>query len=118
MSTQSGSAWRPEGRFGGVAVAVTSRYARHERPSRVATRARERGSSVMIVETHELQAVTRPSRRSPWSMAAVASVGALTLAIGGVVGASLVSGRAAGFGTLAAWAPADAAMYAEVDLSL
>ena len=72
----------------------------------------------MIVETHELQPAHEPMRRSPWSTAAVASVVALTLAIGGVVGAYLVNGRAAGFGTLASWAPADAAMYAEVDLSL
>jgi hypothetical protein len=72
----------------------------------------------MIVETHELQPARGRARHSAWSTAAMATVVALTLAIGGVVGAYLVNGRGAGFGTLAAWAPADAAMYAEVDLSL
>lgn len=72
----------------------------------------------MIVETHELQAASSPRGRSPLTMAALAAVVVLTLAIGGVVGAHLLTGRAAGFGALAGWAGADAAMYAEVDLSL
>lgn len=71
----------------------------------------------MIVETHELQAAP-PRARSPWTTSALAAVAVLTLAIGGVVGAYLVTGRSAGFGALATWAPQDAAMYAEVDLSL
>lgn len=72
----------------------------------------------MIVETHELHRAPEARHRSPWSTVALASVVVLTLAIGGVVGAYLVNGRAAGAGTLASWAPADAAVYAEVDLSL
>lgn len=71
----------------------------------------------MTVQTHELRPVaSRP--RSRWALAATAAVVALTLGIGGVVGAFLVNGRGAGPGSLAAFAPADAAMYAELDLSL
>lgn len=71
----------------------------------------------MTVQTHELHAVS-PRPRSGWATAAMAAVVALTLGIGGVVGAFLVNGRGAGMGTLAAFAPADAAMYSEVDLTL
>jgi hypothetical protein len=71
----------------------------------------------MIVETHELRPMARPPRRA-WAAPAIASVVALTIAIGGVVGAYLVNGRGAGAGVLATWAPTDAAIYAEVDLRL
>ena len=72
----------------------------------------------MIVETGDL----RPSARTPrrgWMRPLAVAVAALTIAMGGVVGAYLLGGRAgAGAGRLAGWAPADAAMYAELDVSL
>ena len=71
----------------------------------------------MIVETKELRPTARAPRRR-WAVPVVATVVALTVAIGGVVGAYLVNGRGAGAGELASWAPADAAMYAELDLTL
>ncbi len=72
----------------------------------------------MIVETGDLRPIARTPRRG-WMRPLMAAVAALTIAMGGVVGAYLLGGRAGvGAGRLAAWAPADAAMYAEVDVSL
>jgi hypothetical protein len=71
----------------------------------------------MIVETQELRPMARDQRRR-WALPVVAAVVALTVAIGGVMGAYLVSGRGAGAGDLATWAPPGAAIYAELDLSL
>ncbi len=71
----------------------------------------------MTVETQELRPVARhPIRR--WAVPVIAIVVALTVAIGGVVGAYLVNGRGAGADALASWAPADSAVYAEFDLTL
>lgn len=72
----------------------------------------------MIVETGDLRPIARTPRRG-WMRPLMAAVAALTIAMGGAVGAYLLGGRAGvGAGRLAAWAPADAAMYAEVDVSL
>ncbi|MEO8245749.1 MAG: DUF3352 domain-containing protein [Chloroflexota bacterium] len=71
----------------------------------------------MIIETQELRPMAHPPRRR-WGLPVIATVVALTVAIGGVVGAYLVNGRGAGAGTLTSWAPADAAIYAELDLTL
>ena len=71
----------------------------------------------MIVETQELRQMARAPRRR-WAVPVIATVVALTVAIGGVVGAYLVNGRGVGAGELASWAPADPAIYAEVDLAL
>lgn len=71
----------------------------------------------MTVQTHELRPAA-PRPRSRLALAATAAVVALTLGIGGVLGAFLINGRGAGLGSLASFAPADAAMYAEVDLAL
>ena len=71
----------------------------------------------MIVETQELRPMARPPRRR-WAVPVIASVMALTVAIGGVVGAYLVNGRGTGAGELASWAPTNPAMYAELDLTL
>ena len=71
----------------------------------------------MTVQTHELRPAA-PRPRSRLALAATAAVVALTLGIGGVLGAFLINGRGAGLGSLASFAPADVAMYAEVDLAL
>jgi hypothetical protein len=72
----------------------------------------------MIVETGELRPVARVPHRG-WMRPLMAAVAALTIAMGGVVGAYLLTGRTgAGAGRLAGWAPAKAAIYAEVDASL
>ncbi len=72
----------------------------------------------MIIETGELRPVARVSRPG-WTRPLVAAVAALTVAMGSVVGVYVVGGRAgSGPGQLATWAPADAAMYMEADLSL
>lgn len=72
----------------------------------------------MIVETGDLRPIARMPRRG-WMRPLMAAVAALTIAMGGVVGAYLLTGRAgAGAGRLAGWAPASAALYAEVDTSL
>lgn len=58
--------------------------------------------------------------RPRWTVAVVAVVAALAVAIGGVAGAFLVSGRdaGAGVGSAASYVPADAFMYMELRLDL
>lgn len=58
--------------------------------------------------------------RSRWALAVVAAVAALAVAIGGVVGAFVVSGRGfgAGVGSAASYVPADAFVYMELRLDL
>lgn len=73
----------------------------------------------MIVE-EGTPIVSAGASRPRWTVAVVAAVAALAVAMGGVAGAFLVSGRAAGAGAGAAasYVPADAVMYTELRLDL
>jgi hypothetical protein len=72
----------------------------------------------MIIETGELRPIARAPRPG-WTRPLIAAVAALTIAMGGVLGAHLITGRAgSGLSALSGWAPADAALYMEADLSL
>lgn len=73
----------------------------------------------MIIEEGTPVPSTGP-RRSPWTVAVVAAVAALAVAIGGVAGAFLTNGRiaGAGAGAAAAYVPADAFFYLETRLDL
>lgn len=73
----------------------------------------------MIIEEGTPVPSTGP-RRSPWTVAVVAAVAALAVAIGGVAGAFVTNGRPAGAGAggAAAYVPADAFLYMETRLDL
>lgn len=73
----------------------------------------------MIIEQGTPVPSTGP-RRSAWTVAVVAAVAALAVAIGGVAGAFLANGRSAGAGAggAAAYVPADAFFYLETRLDL
>jgi hypothetical protein len=64
--------------------------------------------------------VSAGASRPRWTVAIVTAVAILAVAMGGVAGAFLVSGRAAGAGAgaAAAYVPADAVMYTELRLDL